>query len=151
MLRERLNESLRDATKAKDSCAVATIRLVLAALKQQDIAARSKGNHDGVSEEEILGLLQTMVKQRRESSELYEKGNRPELAERELKEIEIIQSFMPKQMNDEEIAAAVAAMIDELGVSGLKEMGAVMGALRERYAGQMEFGKASAVAKQKLA
>lgn len=151
MLREELNESLKQATKSKDSCAVATIRLILAALKDRDIAARSKGNDDGIADDEILSLLQTMVKQRRESSDLYEKGNRPELAARELKEIEIIQSFMPAQMGDEDIAAAVAQVIDELGASGLKEMGGVMAALRERYAGQMDFGKASAVAKSNLA
>ena len=119
MLREELNESLKQATKAKDSCAVATIRLIMAALKDRDIAARSKGNDDGIGEDEILSLLQTMIKQRRESSDLYEKGNRPELAERELKEIEIIQSFMPDQMGDEDIAAAVAQVIEELGASGL--------------------------------
>ncbi|MBL24682.1 MAG: glutamyl-tRNA amidotransferase [Rhodospirillaceae bacterium] len=151
MLREELNESLKQATKSKDSCAVATIRLILAALKDRDIAARSKGNNDGIGDDDILSLLQTMVKQRRESSDLYEKGNRPELAERELKEIEIIQSFMPEQMGDDDIAAAVAQVIEELGASGLKEMGGVMAALRERYQGQMDFGKASAVAKASLA
>lgn len=151
MLREELNESLKQATKSKDACAVATIRLILAALKDRDIAARSKGNDDGIGDDEILSLLQTMIKQRRESSDLYEKGNRPELAERELKEIEIIQFFMPEQMGDDDIAAAVAQVIEELGASGLKEMGGVMAALRERYAGQMDFAKASAVAKANLA
>ena len=151
MLREELNESLKQATKSKDACAVATIRLILAALKDRDIAARSKGNDDGIGDDEILSLLQTMIKQRRESSDLYEKGNRPELAEREVKEIEIIQSFMPEQMGDDDIAAAVAQVIEELGASGLKEMGGVMAALRERYAGQMDFAKASAVAKANLA
>jgi len=150
MLRERLNESLKVAIKAKDSCAVATIRLILAALKDRDIAARTKGNKDGIGDDEILSLLQTMIKQRRESSELYQKGNRPELAERELKEVEIIQSFMPKQMSDEDIATSVAAVIEELGVAGLKEIGAVMGVLRERFAGRMDFGKASGVAKKNL-
>jgi len=91
-----------------------------------------------------------MIKQRRESSDLYTKGNRAELAERELKEIEIIQSFMPEQMSEDDIAATVASVIEELGVSGLKEMGNVMGVLRERYAGRMEFGTASAEAKKKL-
>ncbi len=150
MLREKLNESLKQATKGKDSCAVATIRLILAALKDRDIAARTKGDGDVISDDEILSLLQTMIKQRRESSDLYNKGNRAELAERELKEIEIIQSFMPEQMSDDDIAAAVAAVIEELGASGLKEMGNVMGALRERYAGRMDFGKASAEAKKNL-
>jgi uncharacterized protein len=150
MLREKLNESLKQATKAKDSCAVATIRLILAALKDRDIAARTKGDGDVISDDEILSLLQTMIKQRRESSDLYTKGNRAELAERELKEIEIIQSFMPEQMSEDDIAATVASVIEELGVSGLKEMGNVMGVLRERYAGRMEFGTASAEAKKKL-
>ena len=150
MLRDKLNESLKRATKAKDSCAVATIRLILAALKDLDIAARTKGDGDLLADDEILSLLQTMIKQRRESSDLYKKGNRAELAERELKEIEIIQSFMPEQMSDDDIALAVAAVIEELGVSGLKEMGNVMGGLRERYVGRMDFGKASAEAKKKL-
>lgn len=150
MLRENLSESLKEATLAKDSCATATIRLILAALKDRDIAARSKGNTGGISDDDILGLLQTMVKQRRESIEMYEQGNRQELADREAREIDVIQRFLPAQMDDQGIADAVAQTIKETGAAGLKDMGKVMGALRAKYAGQMDFSKASATAKQNL-
>lgn len=150
MLRENLSESLKEATLAKDSCATATIRLILAALKDRDIAARSKGNPAGISDDDILGLLQTMVKQRRESIEMYEQGNRQELADREAREIDVIQRFLPAQMDEQGIADAVAQAIKETGAAGLKDMGKVMGALRAKYAGQMDFSKASATAKQKL-
>ncbi len=150
MLRENLSESLKEATLAKDSCATATIRLILAALKDRDIAARSKDNTSGISDEDILGLLQTMVKQRRESIEMYEKGTRPELAEREAREIEVIQRFLPAQMDDAGIAEAVTQVIAETGAGGLKDMGKVMGALRAQFAGRMDFSKASAAAKQQL-
>ena len=150
MLREKLDESLKQATKAKDSCAVATIRLILAALKDRDIAARTNGDGGVISDDEILSLMQTMIKQRRESKDLYLKGNRAELAEREMKEIDIIQSFMPVQMSDRDVSVAVSGIIEEFGASSLKEMGNVMGALRERYGGRMDFGKASAEAKIKL-
>ena len=150
MLRENLSESLKEATLAKDSCATATIRLILAALKDRDIAARSKDNTAGISDDDILGLLQTMVKQRRESIEMYEKGNRQELADREAREIEVIQRFLPEQMDEQGIAEAVAQVIKETGAGGLKDMGAVMGALRAQFAGRMDFSKASVAAKQKL-
>tara|TARA_B100000886_G_C20186590_1_gene392426 strand:- start:47 stop:502 length:456 start_codon:yes stop_codon:yes gene_type:complete len=151
MLREELNESLKKAIKSKETCTISTIRLILAALKDRDIAARSKGNADGVGDDSILQLLQTMVKQRHDSSALYKKGNRPELAARELQEIEIIKSFMPEQMDEIEIKSAVVQMVEELNASSLKEMGSVMSALRERYAGRMDFSKASAMVKQSLA
>ncbi len=150
MLRERLTQALKDATLSKDSCATATIRLVLAALKDRDIAARSKQRNDGLDDEEILGLLQTMVKQRRESIVMYEKGERPDLAEREAREIEVIQRFLPEQMDDSETVAAVDAVVTELGAEGLKDMGRVMTALRERFAGRMDFSRASALAKERL-
>lgn len=150
MLRERLTQALKDATLSKDSCATATIRLVLAALKDRDIAARSNQRSDGLNDDEILGLLQTMLKQRRESIAMYEKGARPDLAEREAREIEVIQRFLPEQMDEAETAAAVEAVIAELGAEGLKDMGKVMGALRERFAGRMDFTRASAFAKECL-
>lgn len=150
MLRGRLNEALKEATLAKDSCATATIRLILAALKDRDIAARTKEGDAELNDDEILGLLQTMVKQRRESIEMYEKGDRQDLADREAREIEVIQSFLPEQMDQETTAEAVAQAIAEVGASGLREMGKVMGVLRERYTGRMDFAQASAVAKQKL-
>ena len=150
MLRERLTQALKDATLSKDSCATATIRLVLAALKDRDIAARSKERTEGLDDDEILGLLQTMVKQRRESIVMYEKGERPDLAEREAREIEVIQRFLPEQMDEAAIVAAVDEVVSELGAEGLKDMGKVMGALRSRFAGRMDFSRASALAKERL-
>jgi uncharacterized protein len=151
MLRERLQKALKEATLAKDTCATATVRLILAALKDRDIAARGKDGGGEISEDEILGLLQTMVKQRRESIEMYVKGGRQDLADREADEIDVIRRFLPEQMGDVAIAQAVEGVIGELGVGSLKEMGKVMATLRERYAGRMDFAKASAVAKEKLA
>lgn len=150
MLRERLNAELKAAMKAKDQCTVATIRLILAALKDRDIAARTKGQSDGIDDAEILQMLQTMIKQRRDSIEHYEAGGRLELAEQERQEIEIIESFLPRQFDDAEIEKAVRATIGEIGATGIKDMGRTMAALRERYAGQMDFGKASGVAKAAL-
>ncbi len=151
MLRERLTKALKEATLAKDTCATATVRLILAALKDRDIAARGRDGSNEISDDEILGLLQTMIKQRRESIEMYAKGNRKDLVDRETAEIEVIRRFMPEQMGEADIAKAVEGVIGELGAGSLKEMGKVMAALRERYAGRMDFAKASAVAKQKLA
>jgi uncharacterized protein len=151
MLRERLTKALKEATLAKDACATATIRLILAALKDRDIAARGKDGGGEIGDDEILGLFQTMIKQRRDSIEMYVKGNRQDLADRERDEIDVIRRFMPEQMGDAAIAEAVEAVIGELGAGSLKEMGKIMAALRERYAGRMDFAKASAVAKQKLA
>ena len=150
MLRERLNADLKAAMKAKEPRAVATIRLILAALKDRDIAARTKGTGEGIDDSEILQMLQTMIKQRRESIGHYEAGGRLELAEQEEREIEIIEGFLPSQLGDDEIEAAVKATIDEIGATGIKDMGRTMAALRERYAGQMDFGKASGVAKSAL-
>jgi hypothetical protein len=146
-----LTKALKEATLAKDTCATATIRLVLAALKDRDIASRSRDVGGEISDDEILGLLQTMVKQRRESIEMFVKGARQDLADREADEINVIKRFMPEQMGDAAIAEAVDGVIGELGAGSLKEMGKVMATLRERYAGRMDFSKASAVAKQKLA
>lgn len=151
MLRSALSESLKEAMRAQDKCAVATLRLVLAALKDRDIAARSDGEKSELGDAEILAMLETMVKQRRESIKMYEKGGRPELADQEREEIGIIERFLPRQLDDGEIEAAVAGAIAELGADSLKQMGKVMAALRQNYAGQMDFGKAGAIAKQRLA
>lgn len=151
MLRQTLNEALKDAMRAKDQRAVATLRLILAALKDRDIAARSRGVTDGIDDAEILGMLQTMVKQRRESITMYEQGGRTELAQQEAEEITIIERFLPKQFGDEEMRAAIAALIAETGATGVKDMGKVMAELRARYAGQMDFTKASAAVREKLA
>lgn len=149
-MRDALNQALKEAMRAKNDRAVSTLRLILAALKDRDIAARSKGNNDGISQDEVLQMLQSMVKQRKESISMYEKGGRLELAEGERAEIEVIQSFLPQQLSDEEIEAEVTALIEELGASGLKEMGKVMSELRNRFAGRMDFGKASPIVKQAL-
>jgi len=150
MFREQLPEALKAALKDKDVRAVSTLRLIMAALKDRDIAARSKGNMDGIPEDEILQMLQTMAKQRRESISMYEKGGRLELAEQEGEEIAIIQRFLPEQLDEAATKAAVDKTIADIGAGGLKDMGAVMGALRENYASQMDFGKASAIVKARL-
>lgn len=150
MLREQLNDALKSSMKEKNDVGVATLRLILAALKDRDIAARSKGNSDGIGEDEILGMLQSMIKQRRDSIEMYEKGGRLELAEQEAAEIGIIEAFLPKQLDDDAMAAVIDAVIADVGAAGIKDMGRVMGALKGQYAGQMDFGKASAMVKGKL-
>jgi uncharacterized protein YqeY len=150
MLREAFTERLKTAMRAKDSRTLSTVRLIIAALKDRDIAARGSGNHQGIPESEIQRLLQGMVKQRRESITLYRQGNRPELAQQEEQEIAVIESFLPQQMGDEEIAAAVKAAIAETGAAGIKDMGKVMGVLRERHAGVIDMGRAGAVVKRQL-
>ncbi len=151
MLRDQLKAALKEAMVAKDTHKVSTLRLIMAALKDRDIAARVQDKPDGIGEDEILQLLQSMIKQRRDSITMYENGGRLELAEQEAQEITIIECFLPKQMSQEEIEEVVDALIAELGATGLKDMGPTMSALRERYAGQMDFGKGSAVVKARLA
>jgi len=150
MLRERLDTDLKTAMKAREQRAVSTIRLILTAIKDRDIAARGKGNADGISDQDIFQVLQTMVRQRREAIELYEQGGRLELAEQEADEIKIIEGFQPQQIDEDDIGGIVGGIIEEVGAGGIKDMGRVMGLLRERYAGQMDFGKTSAVLKQQL-
>jgi uncharacterized protein YqeY len=150
MIREQLPDALKSSLKNKDIRAVSTLRLIMAALKDRDIAARGKGNAEGVGEDEILQMLQTMVKQRRESIAMYEKGGRLELAEQEAEEIVIIQRFLPEQLDVGAIETAVDNTIADLGASGLKDMGSVMGALRDNFAGQMDFGRASGIVKARL-
>ncbi len=151
MLRQTLTEALKDAMRAKNSRAVATVRLIMAALKDRDIAARGTGNQDGIDDAAILSMLQTMVKQRRESITMYEQGGRAELAQQEREEIEVIEAFLPKQFDEAETREAIAALITELGATGVKDMGKVMAELRGRFAGQMDFTKASAIVREKLA
>lgn len=150
MLRTQLSDALKESMKTKNERGVSTLRLILAALKDRDIAARSKGNYDGISEDEIRSMLQGMIKQRRESIALYEQGGRCELAQQETEEIAIIESFLPKQLGDAEVAQAVKAVIAETGAQGIKDMGKVMAVMKQRYAGQMDFAKASAAVKQLL-
>ena len=150
MLRTRLSDALKAAMKEKDRRSVSTLRLILAALKDRDIAARSKGNQDGVSDDEVLGLLQSMIKQRRESIGFYEQGGRMELAQGEAEEISVIEKFLPEQMSEEEMATVITGVVGEVGAKSLKDMGKVMTALKEQFAGQMDFGKASAIVKERL-
>jgi uncharacterized protein YqeY len=150
MLRERLREALKQAMKAKNQRAVSTLRLILAALKDRDIAARGRGVTDGIGEPEIIEMMQKMVRQRHESIELYERGGRPELAQQEADEIAIIEGYLPKQLDEAEASQAVDAVVAELGATNLKDMGRVMAALKERFGGRMDFAKAGARVKQKL-
>ena len=151
MLREEISQALKSAMKAKKPQCVSTLRLILAAIKDRDIAARGNGSDsEGISDDEIMKVLQTMVKQRQESIKMYEQGGRPELAKQEAEEIEIIQEFLPQQLSEDEIATIVSAAIDDLGANSLKDMGRMMAHLRENHAGSMDFGKASAVLKQRL-
>ena len=150
-LRARLNDSLKTAMKEQDKRVLSTVRLILAAIKDRDIAARGKGNTDGLSDEEILGVLQTMVRQRQEAAELYKKGNRPELVDQEMGEIAVIESYLPKQLSEAEVKDAIARVVVETGATGIKDMGKAMAALRAKYAGRMDFGKASGLLREKLA
>ena len=148
-MRDLLNESLKDAVKARDSRKACTLRLINAAIKDRDIAARTGGSGK-LSDEGILDLLAKMVKQREESTRLYEEAGRLDLAEQEMQEIEIIRSFMPRQLSDDEVNSAVATVIDETGAEGLRDMGKIMSALKARFPGQIDACKASSVAKQHL-
>ena len=150
MLRDRLREELKLAMKSRDQHKLSTLRLILAALKDRDIAASGNGHSDGVSDDDILQLLTKMVKQRRESIRLYEQGGRIDLAGREAEEIVIIETFLPSQLNEDEMAAAVAEVIADVGAKGLKDMGPTMAALKERYPGRMDFAKAGLLVKQRL-
>ncbi len=151
MFRTELSDALKDAMRAKEVRAVSTLRLILAALKDRDIAARGKGKSEGIGDDDILDLLQKMVRQRREAIELFEKGDRQDLADKEAEEIVVIQRFLPKQLDPDQVRGAVQEVIEELGAATIKDMGRVMAALKERYAGRMEFGKASALVKERLA
>lgn len=151
MLREELKKQLIEAMKSKNDTVVGTIRLINAAIKQKDIEARPGGNTDGIDDGAILSLMQSMIKQRRESIDMYTKGGRPELAAAEQREIDVIQTFLPKQMSEEEMKKAIGDVIVATGASSIKDMGKVMGALRGKYAGQMDFSVASNLIKQMLA
>ena len=150
MLREAVSEAYKDAMRAKEQLAVSTLRLIQAALKDRDIAARGRGQPEGVDEEEIRDMLQKMVRQRREAIEMYERGGRLELAEQERAEIAVIQRFLPQQLSEGEAAEAVEAVIRDVGAASLKDIGRCMSALKERHAGVMDFSKASGMVKAKL-
>ena len=150
ILRGRIKAELKEAMKARERRKTATLRLISAALKDRDIAARTKGVQDGIDETQILGMLQTMVKQREESIDHYEQGGRLELAEQEREEIAIINDFLPPRLDEAAMEAAIGSVIDELGAASIKDMGRTMAELRQRYAGQMDFGKASGLVKSRL-
>ena len=149
-MRAALNNALKSAMKDKEALAVSTLRLIQAAVKDRDIAARTKGYTDGISDDEILSLLQSMIKQRNESIKAFKKGGRMELVEQEAGEIAVIERFLPDQMSDDEVEKEVDAVIAEFDALTLKDMGKVMGALRERFPGSMDFSKASGFLKEKL-
>ncbi|HEY4116069.1 MAG TPA: GatB/YqeY domain-containing protein [Rhizomicrobium sp.] len=149
-LRDKFNEQLKEAMKAKDAKRVSTLRMVNAAIKDKDIAARTETSREGISDDDVLSLLAKMIKQREESADAFEKGGRPELAANERDEIAIIREFMPKQMSPEDARAAAQVVIAETGAASMKDMGKVMAALKERYAGQMDFAKASGTVKELL-
>ncbi len=149
-LREKINSELKAAMKAKDKRRMGTLRLITAAFKDRDIQARGSGRDDAPTEADLQAILAKMVKQRRESAEMYEKGGRDDLANAEREEIAIIQEFLPRQLSEEEMAEAVAGVIEETGAAGLKDMGRVMGALKAKYSGQMDMAKASRLVKEKL-
>ena len=149
MLREKINDGMKAAMKSQDKLRLSTLRLVNAAIKNADIEARGAAK-DPIDDGALLALMQKMIKQREESVGLYEKGGRKELADQERGEIAIIAGFLPKQMSDAEMTAAIAAAIAETGASSMKDMGKVIGVLRGKFAGQMDFGKASGLVKGKL-
>jgi uncharacterized protein len=149
VLREEINTALKDAMKARKEHRVSTLRLVNAALKNADLEAQGRGKNV-LSDEEILALLQKLIKQRQEAAELYDKAGRSELAARERGEIEIINAYLPRQMSEAEAKAAIAEAIKTIGATGIKDMGKVMAALKQGYAGRFDFGKASGWVKQLL-
>jgi len=149
-MRDQFNAALKQATLAQDKRRMATLRLINAAVKDRDIAARGAGRDGGVSDEEILEILAKMIKQRKESAATYEEAGRLDLARQERQEIDIIASFLPRQLGEEEMAEACRKVVEEVGAESLKDMGKCMGALKEHYAGRMDFGKASTLVKKIL-
>jgi uncharacterized protein YqeY len=150
MLRQALNDALKEAMKARDQRATSTLRMILAKLKDKDIEARGGGNPDGIDEQTVLSVLQGMIKQRRESIELYKQGGRQDLVEQESAEIAVIERFLPQQMDETAMRAAIKAVVAEIGAGGIKDMGRTMAALKERHAGAMDFQKASQLVKETL-
>lgn len=149
-LRDSITQQVKDAMKAGDKPRLSALRLMQAAIKDKDIASRTDGRNEGVSDAELMDLFAKMVKQRRESAELYDKGGRPELAAQEKAEIAVIESFMPKQLSQADTRAAIEAVMKEIGAASVKDMGRVMAELKKRYAGQMDFGQVGAIAKSLL-
>ena len=149
-MRTRVGGALKEARKSRDQERVSTLSLINAAIKDRDIALRGEGREEGVTDAEVLQILGKMVRQRQESARAYEEGGRLELAEKERAEVVVIEEFLPKQLSEAEVAAAVGRVIAELGATGLRDMGRVMGELKARYPGQMDFGAAGAVVRERL-
>jgi uncharacterized protein YqeY len=149
VLRDNINTAMKDAMKARDERQVATLRMMNAAIKNADIEARGQGK-EPLNEADLMSLFQKMIKQRQESADLYDKGARPELAAAERAEIAIIQAYLPKQMSDAEAGSAISSMLQEINAETMKDMGRAMSALKERFAGKMDFGKASGKIKELL-
>ncbi|MBN34586.1 MAG: glutamyl-tRNA amidotransferase [Rhodospirillaceae bacterium] len=149
-IRQQITEALKEAQKAQDRCSTATLRLVCAAMKDRDIAARSNGTSNPIGDDQILDLLAKMVRQREEAAEQFRAGDRTELADKEEAEIEVIRRFMPRRMSAEEMEATVDHIIGETEATGLKDMGRVMAALKQTYPGQIDGATASALVKQRL-
>ena len=146
MLREDLQKALKESMLAKDTQRVSAVRLIIAGMKEKDVDAHGKGLKEA-SEADLLSMMQNMIKQRRDSIDMYLKGNRQDLADKEQAEINVIEKFLPKQMSDDEVLAAVKAAIAATGATSMKDMGKVMGELKGKYAGQMDFGKVSGLIK----
>ncbi|MGR3493922.1 GatB/YqeY domain-containing protein [Citreimonas sp.] len=149
-LRARINAAVKQAMRDRASERLSTLRLISAAFKDRDIAARGEGREDGVDETELLGILGKMVKQRRESAASYEEAGRLDLAQQERDEIEVIEEFLPRPLDDDEVEAAIAAAMDEIGATSIRDMGRVMGLLKQRYTGRMDFAAAGPRVKDRL-
>ena len=149
-LRDRIKQGLNEATKSQDKVRTGTLRLIVAAIRDRDIAGRTDGRDAGVADGEVMEVLSKMIKQRRESAETYEAAGRMELAQQERAEIAVIEEYLPRQMDETEIQSAVDSVVAEIDASGLKDMGRVMGELKKRYAGQMDFSKAGPMVKARL-
>ncbi len=149
MLRDNINNAIKEAMKARDERRVSTLRMMNAAIKNADIDAGGQGK-EALNEADLMSLFQKMIKQRQESAEIYDKAGRPELAAQEKAEVEIISAYLPKQMSDTEAGHAISALLQEINAETMKDMGRAMAALRERFAGKMDFGKASGRIKELL-
>ena len=150
-LREKFTEDMKQAMRDKSEVALATLRLINAAIKDKDIAARTADSREGIKDEQILSLLQGMIKQRQESIKLYVQGGRQELADKEAAEIKVIEAYLPKQLSDDEMKAVVLKTITSVGATNVKDMGKVMAELKAKYSGQMDFSKVGGIVKEKLA
>lgn len=149
-LRERVSTALKQAMKDKDATRLSTLRLIMATIKDRDIAARGEGLDEGVGDSDVLGIMGKMVKQRAESARAYEEANRLDLAESERAEIGVIEEFLPRQLSEDEVAAAVSKAIDTVGADSIRDMGKVMGALKDKYTGRMDFGAVGPLVKSRL-